>query len=157
MKKSQIFLVFVCFSLVFSSVSAETFFCTSTHSSGIDFDQSKKKWTESVFSSDGKFVIRTTKPNDREIQFDRESSAISDPFVMYRVGKLEDFKTGCRPYGWQQLLLCDANMEQTFFSRKYLRFEQYSRFGFMLEKERLGDLTLAGDLTVTIGRCTKID
>lgn len=156
-KNISFFLVFFCFAFVSSAVSAETFFCTSTHSSGIKFDRSKKEWIERSFTTDGEFVIRTTKPNDREIQFSQSSRQILAPFVMYQVGDRESFKTGCLPYGWQQLLLCDQNMTQTFFSKKYLRFEQYERFGFMLERESLGDLNLAADLVVTVGRCTKID
>ena len=157
MRKQLSVSVFVFFSFVFSAVSAETFFCAGTHSAGIDFDERKKEWKESSFSSDLKFVIRTTKPSDRELQFEPKSRSISEPFVMYQVGDLEDMKTGCQPYGWKQLLLCDSNVAQTLFSKNTLRFEHYSRFGFILENEPWGDRTYAGDVAVTVGRCTKID
>jgi hypothetical protein len=147
---------FVLAAIVFVSqaIRAETFLCTSAHSVGIGFDA---QWQVREYTEAEKFVIRESRPDDREIQFDKNSRKIVTPFVMYQLNDLRDFKTGCRPYGWQQLIICDQNITQTFFHLRALRFEQYTRFGFVLGDEKIDDLSLRGDISVTSGSCTKID
>lgn len=141
--------------------SAETFFCTSSHSTGVQFNEVSKKWEGVVFSSVDKFVIRTTQPTDKEHEIRPSSKPIVAPFVIYDV-ELEgipdgSFKNGCGPYGWQELLICDENMTQTFFHRKSQTFERYRRFGFMLENEKMGDFSLRSPSAVTVGRCIKVN
>ena len=141
--------------------SAETFFCTSSHSTGVQFNEISKKWEGVVFSSVEKFVIRTTRPTDKEIEDTPISKPIVEPLVIYDVERegIPDgfFKKGCRPHGWQELLICDQNVVQTFFHRKSQTFERYHRFGFMLENEKMGDYSLRGPSSVTVGRCVTVD
>lgn len=128
----------VLFLLLSINCFAESYVCIAEISSGIKFDTTFNKWSQSGFMADEKYIV--TKNQEKYMTNNYVVVQPGDTYPSYRC--TEDFNE----YGW---LFCESGLGSFKFSRKALRFLSTYEAGYVDGKDAPGNTP-----SITVGKCT---
>ncbi len=134
---------------------AESYLCIAEQSTGFKYSKQSKEWSATVFSTDNKYVIRTTTKDDVIIA-DMYKGA---NYIVHQLG--ESFPIFfCRGFNEHKNMDCRGfGNHSLWFNSNTLRFQVVDEDGYVRPTiKALGTELKEGDSTphLEIGKCSKI-
>jgi len=150
--KDALLKLFVLMTTIFtiSTCRAETYFCAAEKSTGFRF---RSNWEQGNFTVENlKYIFRSVKKGEK----DTLGMPITAPFIVYRSGESDFIDrrfNSCSTNSLGNLVYCDTFGRDFVFNKEQLLFQSVEKFGYVLQHDK----NLKSDVTITIGKCSKID